>query len=115
MLEVTSEEHGFCLRMFPADGVEVDDLRLNSKAEIPAPSTTGVSEEPQLDALESTSMMRLLSQAFPQLAEIDVMNVPQEYRMTFGNVGSPFHFVSGARYRITGVGEHIWETTTVAQ
>lgn len=31
MLEVTSEEYGFCLRIFPAGGVEVNDLRLVSK------------------------------------------------------------------------------------
>jgi hypothetical protein len=111
MLEVTSEEHGFCLRMFPADGVEANDLRLLSKSPGPV-SSTGASAAMEFDSM---SLMRRLSEAFPQLGEIDVRNVPQEYRMTFGSVGSHFHFQSGECYRISGVGEHVWETTAIAK
>ena len=110
MLEVTREEQGLCLRMFPAGGVEVNDLKLVSKTPVPV-STTGAG----VDALESTAMMRRLSEAFPQLAEIDVRNVPQEYDITLGQVVSPFRFESGERYRISGVGEQVWETTAVAK
>ncbi|HYC61239.1 MAG TPA: hypothetical protein VEK79_16910 [Thermoanaerobaculia bacterium] len=60
-------------------------------------------------------MMRRLSEAFPLLAEIDVRNVPHEYDITFGKVASPFHFESGERYHISGVGEHVWEATAVAK
>lgn len=114
MLEVTSEERGFCMRMFPAGGVEVNDLRLVSKTRIPV-STTGAHRETNFDAFDSMAMMRRLSEAFPQLAEIDVRKVPVEYDITFGQVASPFRFESGERYRISGVGEHVWETTAVAK
>jgi len=114
MLEVTSQERGFCMRMFPAGGVELNDLRLVSKTRVPV-STTGADRETNFDVFDSIAMMHRLSAAFPQLAEIDVRNVPQEYDITFGNVASPFHFESGERYRISGVGEHVWETTAVAK
>ena len=114
MLEVTSEERGFCLRMFPAGGVEVNDLRLVSKTPVPV-STTGAGGETNFDAFDSMAMMRRLSEAFPQLGEIDVRKVPAEYDITFGPVESPFRFESGEQYRISGVGEHVWETTAVAK
>ena len=113
MLEVTREEQGLCLRMFPAGGVEVNDLKLVSKTPVPV-TTTGAGGG-TFDAFESTAMMRRLSEAFPQLGEIDVRKVPTEYDITFGQVESPFHFESGERYRISGVGEHVWETTAVAK
>jgi hypothetical protein len=113
MLEVTSEERGFCLRMFPAGGVEVNDLKLVSKTPVPV-STTGAGGATNFDAFDSMAMMRRLSEAFPQLGEIDVRKVPAEYDITFGQVESPFRFESGERYRISGVGEHVWETTAVA-
>jgi len=114
MLEVTSEEHGFCLRMFPAGGVEVNDLKLVSKTPVPVPRT-GAGGEATFDAFDSMAMMRRLSEAFPQLAEIDVRSVPQEYDISFGKVASPFHFETGERYRISGAGEQVWETTAVAK
>lgn len=114
MLEVTSEERGFCLRMFPAGGVEVNDLRLVSKTPVPS-STTSAGGGTNFDAFDSMAMMRRLSEAFPELAEIDVRSVPHEYDIIFGRVASPFHFESGERYRISGVGEQVWETTTVAK
>ena len=114
MLEVTSEERGFCLRMFPAGGVEVDDMRLVSKTPVPA-SAAGAGDEASFAAFDSTAMMRRVSEAFPQLGEIDVRNVPAEYDIRFGRVDSPFRFESGERYRISGVGEHVWETTAVAK
>lgn len=61
------------------------------------------------------AMMRRLSEAFPQLAEIDVREIPPEYDITLGQVGSPFRFESGERYRISGVGDYVWETTAVAK
>jgi len=114
MLEVTSEERGFCLRMFPAGGVEVNDLRLVSKTPVLV-STTGAGGGTNFDAFDSMAMMRRLSEAFPQLAVFDVRKVPPEYDVTFGQVVSPFRFESGERYRISGVGEHVWETTAVAK
>lgn len=114
MLEVTSEDRGLCLRMFPAGGVAVNDLRLVSKTPVPA-STAGAGDGPSFDAFDSMAMMRRLSEAFPQLGEIDVRKVPAEYDITFGRVGSPFHFESGERYCISGVGEHVWETIAVAK
>jgi hypothetical protein len=113
-LEVTTEEDGFCLRMFPAGGVEVNNLRLVSKTRLPA-STMGAGDEMKSGAFESMAMMRRLSEAFPQLAEIDVRKVPPEYDITFGHVATPFRFESGQRYRISGVGEQVWETTAVAK
>lgn len=94
MLEVTSEEHGFYLRMFPANGVEVDGLRLVGHSPVPVATTGGGG------GLESLALMRRLSEAFPQLSEIDVRNVPQEYRITFGSMESLPHFEPGERYRI---------------
>lgn len=114
MLEATSEERGFCLRMFPAGGVEVNDMRLVSKTPVPA-SAPGAGDEASFAAFDSMAMMRRLSEAFPQLGEIDVGKVPVEYDITFGQVESPFHFEPGERYRISGVGEHVWETTAVAK
>ena len=114
MLEVTREGQGLCLRMFPAGGVEVNDLKLVSKTPVPV-STTGAGGGTNFDAFDSMAMMRRLSEAFPQLAEIDVRTVPPEYDITFGQVASPFRFESGERYRISGVGEHVWETTAVAK
>lgn len=84
MLEVTSEEHGFCLRMFPTGGVEVNDLRLVSKT-LPV-STAGAASGTDVDAVDSMAMIRRLSAAFPQLAEIDLSEVPLEYDITFGAV-----------------------------
>jgi hypothetical protein len=112
MLEVTSRDH-LCFRMFPAGGVEVNDLRLVSKAPVPA-SMAGTGDGTNFDAFDSMAMMCRLSEAFPQLAEIDVREVPPEYDITFGQVASPFSFESGERYRISGIGERVWETTAVA-
>lgn len=109
MLEITSEVNDLCLRVVPADAVEVNSLRLVSR-------TVATTTE-SLAGAESDStllMLRRLSEAFPRLAEIDVYNVPKEYRVTFGNVSSPFRFDSGGQYRISGVGEQVWETTAVA-
>jgi len=114
MLEVTSEDRGLCLRMFPAGGVEVNDLRLVSKAPVPA-SMAGAGDGTNFGVFDSTAMMRRLSEAFPQLAEIDVNKVPSEYDISFGQLASPFRFESGERYHISGVGEHVWETTAVAK
>jgi hypothetical protein len=114
MLEVTSEGHGLCLRMFPAGGVEVNDLRLVSKTPVPA-SMAGAGDGTNFDVFDSMAMMRRLSEAFPQLAEIDVRKVPPEYDITFGQVASSFRFESGERYRISGVGEHVWEATAIAK
>lgn len=114
MLEVTNEDHGLCLRMFPAGGVEVNDMRLVSRTPVPA-SMAGAGDGTNFGAFDSTAMMRRLSEAFPQLAEIDVRKVPAEYDITFGQVASPFRFKSGERYRISGVGEHVWEATAVAK
>jgi hypothetical protein len=112
-LEVTSDEHGMCFRMFPAGGTEANDLRLVSKTRV-ASATTGGSTVNDSGAFESMAMMRRLSQAFPQVGEIDVTNVPEQYDITFGAVSSPFRFKSGERYRISGVGEQVWETTAIA-
>lgn len=109
MLEVTSEKHGFCLRMFPSGGMEVNDLRLVSKTHVPV-SSKGASGETGFDAFDSMAMMRRLSEAFPQLAEIDVRKIPREYDVTFGKAASPLRFESGERYHISGVG-----TTAVAK
>lgn len=114
MLEVTSEDHGLCLRMFPAGGVEVNDMRLVSKTPVPA-SAAGAGDGASFAAFDSMAMMRRLSEAFPQLGEIDVRKVPAGYDITFGRAESPFRFESGERYRISGVGEHVWETTAVAK
>ena len=114
MLEVTSEKYGFCLRVFPAGGVEGNNLSLISKTPLPI-SKTAANGGPHFDAFDSMAMMRRLTEAFPELAEIDVRNVPPEYDITFGRVVSPFRFQSGERYRISGVGEHVWETTAVAR
>lgn len=70
MLEVTSEERGFCMRIFPAGGVAVYDLNLVSKTRGPG-STTGVDRRSNFDAFDSMAMMRRLSEAFSQIAEID--------------------------------------------
>ena len=70
MLEVTSEERGFCMRIFPAGGVDVYDLNLVSKTRVPG-STTGVDRRSNFDAFDSMAMMRRLSEAFSQIAEID--------------------------------------------
>jgi hypothetical protein len=112
MLEVTSEKHGLCLRMFPAGGVDDNHLRLVSKTPVPI-STMGAGTE--FDAFDSMAMMRRLSEAFPLLAEIDVRKVPPAYDITFGQLAYQFHFESGERYRISGVGEYVWETTAVAR
>ncbi len=114
MLEVMNEAHGLCLRIFPAGGVEVNDLRLVSKTPVPA-SMEGAGDGTNFAAFDSTAMMRRLSEAFPQLAEIDVRNVPPEYDIRFGQEASPFRFKPGELYRISGVGEHVWETTAVAK
>ena len=114
ILEVTREEQGLCMRMFPAGGVEVNDLRLVSKTPVPV-SPTDAGGGTNFDAFDSMAMMRRVSEAFPQLTEIDVRKVPAAYDITFGQVESPFRFESGQRYRISGVGEHVWETTAVAK
>lgn len=115
MLEVTSDEHGFCLRMFPAGGVEVKGLTLVSRTPVPASVTGAGSSGSDADAFDSMAMMRRLSQAFPELGEIDLRKIPAAYDITFGQVASPFHFKAGERYRVSGVGEHVWETTVVAK
>lgn len=114
VLEVISDEHGFCLRMFPAGGVEVKGLNLVGRTPDPF-SMMGADSGSDTDAFASMAMMARLSQAFPELAEIDLGNIPAAYDITFGQVTSPFVFKSGERYRVSGVGEHVWETTVVAQ
>lgn len=109
MLEVVSEKHGFCLRMFPADGVEVNGLRLVSKSSALV-ATTGTG-----GGMESMALMRRLSEAFPTARRDRCEEIPQEYRITFGSVESSSHFEPGERYRISGVGEQVWETTAVAK
>jgi len=108
-LEVMTEENQLCLRIFPIDGVEVGDVRLVSKS-----STLGSTAGERVE-YDSMSLMRHLSEAFPQLAQIDIRNLPSEYRISFGAVPSPFHFEAGKRYRISGVGEDVWEAIAVAK
>lgn len=113
LLEVTSEKHGFCFRLFPAGGVEVTGMRLVSKTPV-RPASAGA-DETEFAALNSSAMIHRLSEMFPQLTEIDLRNVPKGYSVSFGHVASPFSFESGERYFISGVGEHVWEITAVAK
>ena len=115
MLEVTSDEHGLCLRIFPAGGAEVKGMTLVTRTAIPPPLPGVRGAGSDADAFDSMAMMRRLSQAFPELGEIDLKKIPRAYDITFGQVASPFHFIAGERYRVSGVGEHVWETTVVAK
>ncbi|HEV7242604.1 MAG TPA: hypothetical protein VGQ36_25465 [Thermoanaerobaculia bacterium] len=114
LLEVISDEHGLCLRMFPAGGAEIKGLSLVSRIPVPV-SMTAACGRSDTNAFDSMAMMARLSEAFPELAEIDLSKIPAAYDITFGQVASPFFFKSGARYRASGVGEHVWETTVVAK
>ena len=108
MIEVLNETRELCFRMFPEGGVEVGEMQLLSR------TPKGGAIDAGTDTPTSETMRRLCH-FFPSLSEIDLREVPKEYRAAYGNLPRPFEFESGLNYLVSGVSDHAWEVSATCE
>jgi hypothetical protein len=106
LIDVFNETQELCFRMFPKGGIEVDGIQLLSR-------TLKEGDAGPAEETSGSEAMRQLCRFFPSVSEIDLRNVPQQYRAVYGHLSQPFKLEPGLRYVVSGVSDHVWEVSAI--
>jgi hypothetical protein len=106
-LEIEHGQDGRILELMPADGEETDDgVAVLQRSPSSPSSSTGEQVGP---GIPSPYLDR-----FPQVGEIDLANLPSDYKRTSGSNVTCFDFLPGERYVVTLVSDVTLQTVVIA-